>query len=75
MAWDASGPRPSGKIGLPPTDAAMNKVAPTTLSPSDDKGKMLGDKQDDVDDDKLLDKIRKRMSFASSVRVVIARLL
>ena len=63
MAWDASGPRPTGKIGLPPTDAGMNKVAPTTIKPADDKGKMLGDKDDDVDDDKLLDRIRKRMQL------------
>ncbi len=63
MAWDASQPRPNGKISLPPTDAGMNKVAPTTISPADDKGKMLGDTDEAIDDEKLLERIRKRMQL------------
>lgn len=64
MAWDNSGPRPTGKIGAPPVDAGMNKIAPKLTDAADDKGKMLGDEDTDPEDDaKLLERIRKRMSL------------
>ena len=42
MAFAPDKPRKRPKLALPPTDVAMNKVAPLTLKP-DDKGATLGD--------------------------------
>ena len=41
MAQDPSRPRDNGRIRLPATDAALNKIAPSTLK-VDGKGDMLG---------------------------------
>lgn len=55
--------RPTGKLTLPPTDAGMNKIAPRPTMAADSKGKILGDKKEDTDLAKLLEKIRKRMEL------------
>lgn len=67
MAFDPSQPRPKSKIGLPPTDAGMNKIAPRPVGDKDQDGRKLGsflgdDKKAD-DDEKILERIRKRMKL------------
>lgn len=55
-----------GAPKLPPTDAGMNKIAPTARSPDDKGGRPLGTSKSKADDQKILERIRKRMSLCIS---------
>lgn len=65
MAQDPLKPRDDGRVRMPRTDSAMNKIAP--LSKVDDKGGALGaPKGEKARKEKLLGRILKRMDKAIS---------
>ena len=63
MPQDPARPRDDGRIRMPPVDGAMNKISPPFKM--DDKGTMLGaPKGEKAKDEKLLERVRKRMERA-----------
>lgn len=53
----------SGAPKLPPTDAGMNKIAPMDRGADDKGGRPLGTTKSKADDQKILDRGRKRMTL------------
>ena len=65
MPQDVERARDDGKIRMPPTDGAMNKISPAFKT--DDKGTALGaPKGEKAKQEKLLERVRKRMDRAIS---------
>jgi hypothetical protein len=63
MPQDTTRPKDDGRIRMPPTDSAMNKISPPFKM--DDKGTMLGGPRGDKKkQQKLLERVRKRMDRA-----------
>jgi len=66
MAQDPDKPKDDGKVRLPRTDSAMNKIAPKMTAPADDKGgKTKGAKAKEAErKEKLLHRALKRFDKA-----------